>query len=33
VGTIGGENTILVICRGDQEALAFTRQLEQWVKG
>jgi transcriptional regulator of arginine metabolism len=32
-GTIGGENTILVICRGDQEALAFTRQLEQWVKG
>lgn len=33
VGTIGGENTILVICRGDQEALSFTRQLEQWVKG
>ena len=33
VGTIGGENTILVICRGDQEALAFTRQLEQWLKG
>jgi len=33
VGTIGGENTILVICRGDREAQAFTRQLEQWVKG
>jgi transcriptional regulator of arginine metabolism len=33
VGTIGGENTILVICRGEQEALSFTRQLEQWVKG
>ena len=33
VGTIGGENTILVICRGDREAQAFTRQLEEWVKG
>jgi transcriptional regulator of arginine metabolism len=33
VGTIGGENTILVICRGDREAQAFTRQLEQWLKG
>jgi transcriptional regulator of arginine metabolism len=33
VGTIGGENTILVICRGDREAQAFTRQLEDWVKG
>ena len=33
VGTIGGENTILVICRGDQEAQSFARQLEQWVKG
>ena len=32
-GTIGGENTILVICRGDREAQAFTRQLEEWVKG
>src|SRR3954468_19775393 len=31
VGTIGGENTILVICRGDREALAFTRQIEEWV--
>ena len=33
VGTIGGDNTILVICRGDNEALAFTRQLDAWVKG
>ena len=33
VGTIGGENTILVICRGEREAQAFTHQLEQWVKG
>jgi transcriptional regulator of arginine metabolism len=33
VGTIGGENTILVICRGDREAQAFTRQLDEWVKG
>ena len=27
VGTIGGDNTILVICRGGPEAQAFTRQL------
>jgi transcriptional regulator of arginine metabolism len=33
VGTIGGENTILVICRGETEARAFTRHLEAWVKG
>ena len=33
VGTISGENTILVICRGEHEAQAFTQQLEQWVKG
>ena len=33
VGTIGGENTILVICRGDREAQSFTRQIEEWVKG
>lgn len=33
VGTIGGENTILVICRGEREAQAFVRQLEEWVKG
>lgn len=33
VGTISGDNTVLVICRGDREAQAFTKQLEQWVKG
>lgn len=33
VGTISGENTILVICRGDDEAQAFTRRLEELVKG
>jgi arginine repressor len=33
VGTIGGENTILVICRGEAEARAFTRQLDAWVRG
>jgi transcriptional regulator of arginine metabolism len=33
VGTISGDNTILVICRDDHEAQAFTRQLDDWVKG
>ncbi len=33
VGTISGDNTILVICRGDAEAQVFTRQLDAWVKG
>jgi len=33
VGTISGDNTVLVICRGDREAQHFTHQLEQWVKG
>jgi transcriptional regulator of arginine metabolism len=33
VGTISGDNNILVICRGDQEAQAFGRQLDAWVKG
>ena len=32
VGTIGGDDTILVICRGDREADEFTRRLEQWVR-
>jgi transcriptional regulator of arginine metabolism len=32
-GTISGDNTILVICRGEQEAQAFTRQLDEWVRG
>jgi transcriptional regulator of arginine metabolism len=33
VGTIGGDDTILVICRGEREARHFTQQLEQWAKG
>jgi len=33
VGTIGGENTILVICRGEPEARAFTQKLDAWVRG
>jgi transcriptional regulator of arginine metabolism len=33
VGTISGDNTILVICRGDEQAQSFSRQLEEWVKG
>jgi transcriptional regulator of arginine metabolism len=32
VGTIGGDDTILVICRGGEEAQQFTRQLEQWAR-
>jgi transcriptional regulator of arginine metabolism len=32
VGTIGGDDTILVICRGNDEAQQFTRQLEQWAR-
>lgn len=32
VGTISGDNTILVICRGDQEAQSFTKQLDQWLR-
>jgi transcriptional regulator of arginine metabolism len=32
-GTIGGENTILVICRGEQQALALAGQLDEWLKG
>jgi transcriptional regulator of arginine metabolism len=33
VGTIGGDDTILVILRGDREAQQFTHQLEQWARG
>lgn len=33
VGTIGGDDTILVILRGDQQAQAFTAMLEQWARG
>ena len=33
VGTIGGDDTILVILRGDREAQQFTHQLEEWARG
>lgn len=32
VGTISGDDTILVICRGDHEAAAFVRQLDDWLR-
>lgn len=32
VGTISGDNTVLVICRGEIEARSFTAQLEAWVR-
>lgn len=32
VGTVGGDDTILVICRGQQEAKAFTDRIEQWLR-
>jgi transcriptional regulator of arginine metabolism len=32
VGTIGGDDTILVICRGEREAQAFTKQIEEWLR-
>src|SRR4051794_25076309 len=32
VGTIGGDDTILVICRGEREAQAFTKQVEDWLR-
>lgn len=32
VGTIGGDDTILVICRGEREAQSFTKQIEQWLR-
>jgi transcriptional regulator of arginine metabolism len=32
VGTISGDNTVLVICRGDKEAQSFMNQLELWLK-
>lgn len=33
VGTIAGENTILVITRNARQATAFARRMEQWAKG
>jgi transcriptional regulator of arginine metabolism len=32
VGTISGDNTVLVICRGDTEAQSFMKQLALWLK-
>lgn len=32
VGTIGGDDTILVILRSEADAQEFTRQLERWVR-
>lgn len=32
VGTIGGDDTILVIMRGEREAQAFAAMLEQWAR-
>ncbi|PYR62152.1 MAG: hypothetical protein DMF85_00465 [Acidobacteria bacterium] len=31
-GTISGDDTILVICRGEREAQTFRRQIEEWVR-
>jgi transcriptional regulator of arginine metabolism len=33
VGTIAGENTILVVTRNARHATAFARRMEQWAKG
>ena len=33
IGTIAGENTILVICRSSADAEAFQRRLDQLMKG
>jgi transcriptional regulator of arginine metabolism len=32
VGTIGGDDTILVICRGEREAQVFTKRIEDWLR-
>lgn len=32
VGTLGGDDTILVICRGPQEAESFCAQLDSWAR-
>jgi transcriptional regulator of arginine metabolism len=33
VGTIGGDDTILVICRGEAEAKQFAAEMEEWARG
>jgi transcriptional regulator of arginine metabolism len=33
VGTIGGDDTILVICRSEADAKKFAAEMEGWAKG
>ena len=33
VGTIGGDDTILVICRSDADARRFAGEMEEWARG
>ena len=33
VGTIGGDDTILVICRSEADARRFADELEEWARG
>jgi transcriptional regulator of arginine metabolism len=33
VGTIGGDDTILVICRSEADAKRFAAELEEWARG
>jgi transcriptional regulator of arginine metabolism len=33
VGTIAGDDTILVICRSSADAAALARRLDEWMKG
>jgi arginine repressor len=33
VGTIGGDDTILVICRNEADAKRFTAEIEEWARG
>lgn len=33
VGTIGGDDTILVICRSEADAKRFAGEMEEWARG
>jgi len=33
VGTIGGDDTILVICRSEADAKRFAAEMEEWARG
>jgi transcriptional regulator of arginine metabolism len=33
VGTIGGDDTILVICRSEADARRFAAEIEEWARG